>query len=135
MNGAHSILLAAGGTGGHVFPAIAVAEELMARGHKVSLATDARGAGLGNFVDGVAVYKISASGFREGLLAKAGAAISIGIGIMQARRLFRKLRPECVIGFGGYPSVPTMIAATSRNLPTIIHEQNAVLGRANRLVS
>ena len=135
MNGAHSILLAAGGTGGHVFPAIAVAEELMARGHTVSLATDARGAGLGKFVDGVAVYKISASGFREGLLAKAGAAISISIGIMQAQLLFRKLRPECVIGFGGYPSVPTMIAATSRKLPTIIHEQNAVLGRANRLVS
>lgn len=135
MTGGRSILLAAGGTGGHVFPAIAVTEELMARGHTVALATDARGTSLGKSLAGVDVHRISASGVRGGLLAKLGAAVSIGVGVLQARRLFRKLRPECVIGFGGYPSVPTMIAATSRGLPTIIHEQNAVLGRANRLVS
>lgn len=135
MSSGHSILLAAGGTGGHVFPAIAVAEELTARGHTVALATDVRGTDLGKSLGGVDVHRISASGVRGGLLAKVGAAVSIGIGVLQARRLFRKLRPECVIGFGGYPSVPTMIAATSRGLPTIIHEQNAVLGRANRLVS
>ena len=135
MTGGRSILLAAGGTGGHVFPAIAVAEELMARGHTVALATDARGTNLGKLLAGVDVHQISASGVRGGLMAKMSAAVSIGVGVLQARRLFRKIRPECVIGFGGYPSVPTMIAATSRGLPTIIHEQNAVLGRANRLVS
>ena len=135
MTGGRSILLAAGGTGGHVFPAIAVAEELMARGHTVALATDARGTNLGKSLAGVDVHRISASGVRGGLMAKMNAAVSIGVGVLQARRLFRKIRPECVIGFGGYPSVPTMIAATSRGLPTIIHEQNAVLGRANRLVS
>jgi UDP-N-acetylglucosamine--N-acetylmuramyl-(pentapeptide) pyrophosphoryl-undecaprenol N-acetylglucosamine transferase len=135
MTGGRSILLAAGGTGGHVFPAIAVAEELMARGHTVALATDARGTNLGKSLVGVDVHQISASGVRGGLMAKMSAAVSIGVGVLQARRLFRKIRPECVIGFGGYPSVPTMIAATSRGLPTIIHEQNAVLGRANRLVS
>ena len=135
MTGGRSILLAAGGTGGHVFPAIAVAEELMARGHTVALATDARGTNLGKSLAGVDVHQISASGVRGGLMAKMSAAVSIGVGVLQARRLFRKIRPECVIGFGGYPSVPTMIAATSRGLPTIIHEQNAVLGRANRLVS
>lgn len=135
MTGGRSILLAAGGTGGHVFPAISVAEELMARGHTVALATDARGTNLGKSLAGVEVHRISASGVRGGLMAKMNAAVSIGVGVLQARRLFRKIHPECVIGFGGYPSVPTMIAATSRGLPTIIHEQNAVLGRANRLVS
>ena len=135
MTAGRSILLAAGGTGGHIFPAIAVAEELIARGHTVALATDARGTGLGSSLAGVDVHRISASGVSGGLMAKVSAAVSIGVGVLQARRLFRKLRPGCVIGFGGYPSVPTMIAATSRGLPTIIHEQNAVLGRANRLVS
>lgn len=135
MTGGRSILLAAGGTGGHVFPAIAVADELIARGHTVALATDARGTDLGKSLGDVDVHRISASGVRGGLISKVGAAVSIGVGVLQARRLFRKLRPECVIGFGGYPSVPTMIAATSRGLPTITHEQNAVLGRANRLVS
>ena len=135
MTAGRSILLAAGGTGGHIFPAIAVAEELIARGHTVALATDARGTGLGRSLAGFDVHRISASGVSGGLMAKVSAAVSIGVGVLQARRLFRKLRPGCVIGFGGYPSVPTMIAATSRGLPTIIHEQNAVLGRANRLVS
>ena len=135
MTVGHTILLAAGGTGGHIFPAVAVAEELMARGHTVALATDARGINFGKPLVGVDIHRISASGVHGGLIAKMCAAVSIGIGILQARRLFQKLRPECVIGFGGYPSVPTMIAATSRGLPTIIHEQNAVLGRANRLIS
>jgi UDP-N-acetylglucosamine--N-acetylmuramyl-(pentapeptide) pyrophosphoryl-undecaprenol N-acetylglucosamine transferase len=133
--GGHSILLAAGGTGGHVFPAIAVAEELMKRGHTVALATDARGTNLGNSLPGVDVHRISASGVRGGIVAKISGVLSIGLGVLQARGLFRKIRPDCVIGFGGYPSVPTMVAAASRGLPTIIHEQNAVLGRANRLVS
>lgn len=135
MTGNRHILLAAGGTGGHIFPAIAVAEELMKRGHTVSLATDARGTNLGSSLPGVDVHRISASGVRGGVLDKVKGVVSIGIGVLQARRLFRKLRPACVIGFGGYPSVPTMVAAASRGLPTIIHEQNAVLGRANRLVA
>lgn len=133
--GGRNILLAAGGTGGHIFPAIAVAEELMKRGHTVSLATDARGTNLGSTLPGVDVYRISASGVRGGVIAKVKGVASIGLGVLQARRLFRNLRPACVIGFGGYPSVPTMVAAASRGLPTIIHEQNAVLGRANRLVA
>lgn len=135
MTGGCTILLAAGGTGGHVFPAIAVAEELIKRGHTVALATDARGTNLGNSLPEVDVHRISASGIRGGIFAKLSGVIAIGIGVIQARRLFRKIRPDCVIGFGGYPSVPTMVAAASRGLPTIIHEQNAVLGRANRLVS
>jgi UDP-N-acetylglucosamine:LPS N-acetylglucosamine transferase len=135
MTASRHIMLAAGGTGGHVFPAIAVAEELMGRGYTVSLVTDARGTDIGNTLSGVEVHRISASGIRGGVVAKIRGVVAIGVGVVQARRLFRKFRPECIIGFGGYPSVPTMVAATSRGLPTIIHEQNAVLGRANRLVS
>ncbi len=132
---AKHIVLAAGGTGGHIFPAIAVAEELLARGYRVSLVTDKRGKGFGDRLDDVAVYRISASGVGGGVVAKLRGAASIGVGILQARRLFARLKPACVVGFGGYPSVPTMVAATSRGLPTVIHEQNAVLGRANRLVA
>ncbi len=132
---AKHIVLAAGGTGGHIFPAIAVAEELLARGYRVSLVTDKRGKGFGNRLEDVALYRISASGVGGGLAAKLRGAASIGVGILQARRLFARLKPACVVGFGGYPSVPTMVAATSRGLPTVIHEQNAILGRANRLVA
>ncbi|MGB0630308.1 MAG: undecaprenyldiphospho-muramoylpentapeptide beta-N-acetylglucosaminyltransferase [Alphaproteobacteria bacterium] len=129
------IMLAAGGTGGHIFPAIAVAEALLARGYTVSLITDARGMDLGSVLPEVTVHRISASGIGGGVVAKVKAVLSIGIGVVQARRLFRKFRPRCIVGFGGYPSVPTMLAATLYGLPTVIHEQNAVLGRANHLVA
>lgn len=135
MSGSRHIFLAAGGTGGHIFPAIAVAEELLGRGYTVSLVTDSRGTDLGRTLPDVAVHRISASGIRGGVLAKVSGVFSIGMGVLQARRLFSNYRPGCVVGFGGYPSVPTMVAATTRGLPTIIHEQNAVLGRANHLVS
>lgn len=129
------VVLAAGGTGGHIFPAIAVAEELLARGYDVSLVTDRRGQGFGNALPQVAVHRIRASGIGKGIVGKASSAASIALGTMQARRLLAKLKPVCVVGFGGYPSVPTMLAATSRGIATMIHEQNAVLGRANRLVA
>jgi len=135
MTGSGHIMLAAGGTGGHIFPAIAVAEALLSRGYTVSLITDARGMDLGSVLPDVAVHRISASGIGGGVVAKAKAVLSIGIGVIQARRLFRKFRPRCIVGFGGYPSVPTMLAATTRGLPTVIHEQNAVLGRANHLLA
>ncbi len=129
------VVLAAGGTGGHIFPAAAVAEELIARGYAVSLVTDRRGQGFGAGQPDVAVHRISAAGVGRGLLGKLSSAASIALGTWEARRLLARLRPVCVVGFGGYPSVPTMLAATARGLPTVIHEQNAVLGRANRLVA
>ncbi|MEX2453315.1 MAG: undecaprenyldiphospho-muramoylpentapeptide beta-N-acetylglucosaminyltransferase [Rhodospirillaceae bacterium] len=135
MSRAPHVVLAAGGTGGHIFPAIAVAEELLARGYEVSLVTDRRGQGFGSALPQVAVHRIRASGIGRGIVGKLSSAASIAAGVLQARRLLTRLRPVCVVGFGGYPSVPTMIAATSRGIPSIVHEQNAVLGRANRLVA
>ena len=135
MTGDSHIMLAAGGTGGHIFPALAVAEEMLHRGYRVSLVTDSRGVDLGRTLSEVQVHRINASGIRGNILQKVSGFLSISIGVLQARRLFSRHRPQCVIGFGGYPSVPTMLAATLSKLPTIIHEQNAVIGRANRLVA
>jgi UDP-N-acetylglucosamine--N-acetylmuramyl-(pentapeptide) pyrophosphoryl-undecaprenol N-acetylglucosamine transferase len=129
------ILLAAGGTGGHVFPAAALARELKARGREVALVTDARGERYDETFAGFAVHRV-ASGTPTGrdLLGRAAAVGAIAKGVLQARGLFRRLRPAAAIGFGGYPSLPTMMAALGR-LPTAIHEQNAVLGRVNRLIA
>ena len=129
------VMLAAGGTGGHIFPAIAVAESLMERGYRVSIIADSRGVILGSYLPEVIVHRISASGFGGNVIAKAKSILSMGIGVVQAHLLIRSYRPCCIVGFGGYPSVPTMVAATTRSLPTVIHEQNALLGRANQLLA
>jgi UDP-N-acetylglucosamine--N-acetylmuramyl-(pentapeptide) pyrophosphoryl-undecaprenol N-acetylglucosamine transferase len=127
------IVLAAGGTGGHVFPAEALARELLGRGLRVVLMTDQRG---GKFSDDlpIPVYRTRASSLGKGVIGKARSIIEMGIGVWQAGRRLRKLRPAAVVGFGGYPSVPTLYAAAQMNIPIILHEQNAVMGRANRLM-
>lgn len=133
MTGGRHVALAAGGTGGHLFPAMAVAQELDRRGYRVTLATDARGE---RYATGLAdVRRVSSGGSGGGLGAKVGAGFAICVGFVEAWLLLRRLDPAGVVGFGGYPSVPTMLAAIARRLPTLIHEQNAVLGRANRLVA
>lgn len=130
------ILLAAGGTGGHMFPAEALAEELVARGHRVALVTDARGKGFGDRQPAVEVHHISAGGLAgRGLAARMRGALQLAKGWLQARALLRRLRPEVVVGFGGYASVPTVFAAQRAGIKTVLHEQNAVLGRANRLLA
>ncbi|MEM6729308.1 MAG: glycosyltransferase, partial [Pseudomonadota bacterium] len=127
--------MAAGGTGGHMFPAQALAEEMLGRGWAVTLMTDARGARYtGAFPEAVEIETVSSATFaRGGVLAKAIVPFSITAGILAARRKFRALAPACVIGFGGYPSIPAMAAAWSLGLPRLIHEQNGVLGRVNQL--
>lgn len=127
------IVLAAGGTGGHVFPAEALARELLGRGLRVALFTDQRG---GKFSDDltIPVYRIRASALGKGLIGKIRSIVEMGIGVLQARRRLRKLKPSTVVGFGGYPSVPALYAATQLGIPIFLHEQNAVLGRANRLM-
>jgi UDP-N-acetylglucosamine--N-acetylmuramyl-(pentapeptide) pyrophosphoryl-undecaprenol N-acetylglucosamine transferase len=130
-----TFVLAAGGTGGHLFPAQALAERLVAEGAVVHLASDRRADAFAAAVPGVEICQISAGRIGGGALQSAYGIAETAIGIMQARRLLRRLDPEAVVGFGGYPSVPTMLAASQLGYPTAIHEQNAVLGRANRLLA
>jgi UDP-N-acetylglucosamine--N-acetylmuramyl-(pentapeptide) pyrophosphoryl-undecaprenol N-acetylglucosamine transferase len=127
------IVLAAGGTGGHVFPAEALARELLGRGLRVALFTDLRG---GRFSDDlpVAVYRIRASTLGKGLFGRLHSIAEMGIGVWQARRRLHKMKPAAVVGFGGYPSAPTLYAAAALGIPILLHEQNAVLGRANRVM-
>lgn len=127
-----TIVLAAGGTGGHIFPAEALAGELIGRGLKVALVTDRRGQAFGGKLPGVALHRIRAGRPGAGLIGKFTAACEMALGMLAARRILRALAPIAAIGFGGYPSVPTMLAASRLGLPTVIHEQNARIGRANR---
>jgi UDP-N-acetylglucosamine--N-acetylmuramyl-(pentapeptide) pyrophosphoryl-undecaprenol N-acetylglucosamine transferase len=125
------IVLAAGGTGGHVFPAEALARELLGRGLRAVLMTDLRGNRFSDDLD-VPTYRLRSSSLGKGVFGRLRSFITMGIGVLQAQRLLRKLRPAVVVGFGGYPSIPALYAATRINIPIILHEQNAVLGRANR---
>lgn len=130
------IVLAAGGTGGHVFPAEALASALEARGHRLALITDRRGATYGGVLSRIERHEIRAgSPVARGPLARALGAVNLLRGIGEAGRLLRRLMPHAVVGFGGYPSVPPVIAASRQGITCVIHEQNAVLGRANRLLA
>lgn len=130
------VVLAAGGTGGHMYPAQALARELIARGVDVVLVTDQRGGGFGPDLPQVQTYRISAGGVSgKSPLDRLVNLGRLAIGLIQARRLLRRLRAEVVIGFGGYPSVPTVLAAAQQDRRVVLHEQNAVLGRANRLLA
>lgn len=134
-----SIILAAGGTGGHIFPAESLAEELVAQGYEVAMITDRRfaqynSASYEGIIGKIPVHYIHAGSPGGSLVRKLRAGFDIGLGTWQARRIMAKLKPAAVIGFGGYPSFPTMLAATQLGLNTLIHEQNSVLGRANRFL-
>lgn len=128
------IVLTAGGTGGHVFPAEALAAELLERGYRLALVTDARGNRWGGTLGRLDTYSASAGQvLGRGLAGKAIGALRLLSGALQVRRLLSRLRPVAVVGFGGYASVPAVAAAVTSGIATVIHEQNAVLGRANRL--
>lgn len=128
-------VLAAGGTGGHLFPAQALAELLVSEGAAVYLATDRRADAFAAAVPGVEICRVGAGRLGGGPLQSAYGIAEMAVGVVQARHLLRRLDPDAVIGFGGYPSVPTMLAAARLGYPTAIHEQNAVLGRANRFLA
>lgn len=138
MNSAadNPILLAAGGTGGHVFPAEALAAELLRRGHRVGLVTDTRGKGFGQGLPELPLYRIPA-GTPSGrsIVGKLMSVVEIARGVIASLTLLGLTRPVAVVGFGGYPALPLLLAARLRKIPIVIHEQNAVLGRVNRLVA
>lgn len=129
------MVIAAGGTGGHMFPAQALAEAMLVKGWRVKLSTDARGARYtGGFPHSVEIEEVPAATFaHRGLLSKLAAPFRILAGGARARRSMLKEKPDIVVGFGGYPSVPALLAAKMLKLPTVIHEQNGVLGKVNQL--
>jgi UDP-N-acetylglucosamine--N-acetylmuramyl-(pentapeptide) pyrophosphoryl-undecaprenol N-acetylglucosamine transferase len=128
-------VLAAGGTGGHMVPAAALAAELTRRGHHVALVSDARGVRFPGLFDGIQTHVLPAGRFAGGPLGYAKALREMWRGRAMARQLYRDHRPAAVIGFGGYPAMPALLAAFATGIPTAVHEQNAVLGRVNRLVA
>ena len=135
-----SFILAAGGTGGHMIPAHALGAELKARGHKVALVTDPRGARIPGLFDGIETHvlpagRLGAGRLMGGPLSWLRAVRGIMQGRAKARALYANFRPAAVVGFGGYPAFPALIAASSLRVPTVLHEQNAVLGRVNRLLA
>lgn len=128
-------MLAAGGTGGHLFPAMALAQELGRRGVVVDLVTDMRGDRYGTGFPARSVYQVPAATARSrSPLVLAGTAMTLARGVLAARSVLKKVRPKAIIGFGGYPTVPPMLAAAMMKIPSAVHEQNAVLGRANKML-
>jgi UDP-N-acetylglucosamine--N-acetylmuramyl-(pentapeptide) pyrophosphoryl-undecaprenol N-acetylglucosamine transferase len=129
-------VLAAGGTGGHLFPAQALAEALIARGWSIVLASDERVAGLAQDFPAERRIGLSAATYRPGdPLSMLRAAFAVTRGAGQARAAYREIGPNVVVGFGGYPSAPALVGALLDRRPTVIHEQNAVMGRANRMLA
>ena len=128
------ILLAAGGTGGHLFPAQALADTLQKRGAVIDLATDTRAAHFK--FPARAVHVIPSATLRgRNPIALARTAALLMLGTAKAWSMLGRVRPAVVVGFGGYPTVPPLMAATLRGIPTVLHEQNGVMGRANRLLA
>ncbi len=127
------LVIAAGGTGGHMFPAQALAEAMLAKGWRVKLTTDARGARyVGGFPHSVEIEQLKSATFsRGGIVGKLTAPFKLGSGVLSAMMKFRRDRPAVVVGFGGYPSFPAIAAAWLMKLPRMIHEQNGVLGKVN----
>lgn len=129
-------VVAAGGTGGHMFPAQALAEQLKLRGWRIALATDDRGALYADKFPADYQMALSAATAKTGdILGMMRASLTVGQGVLQAQKAFKNLDPAVVVGFGGYPSLPALLAAVAQKRPTVIHEQNAVLGRVNRFLA
>jgi UDP-N-acetylglucosamine--N-acetylmuramyl-(pentapeptide) pyrophosphoryl-undecaprenol N-acetylglucosamine transferase len=135
MTSQRHFVLAAGGTGGHMVPAAALAVELERRGHHVSLMSDERGVRFPGLFEGITTRILPAGRFAGGPLGWARAVSAMWRGRAMAMQLFRAQRPAAVIGFGGYPALPALLAAHAAGIPSVIHEQNAVFGRVNRLLA
>lgn len=125
------VLISAGGTGGHMSPASAMATALIEKGVRVELVTDNRGQKYTKMFPEVKVHVVKSGTAHAGILGKVKGALNLARGIMQGFSLVKNLKPDVVIGFGGYPSVPAVLAAQLLGIPTGLHEQNAILGKAN----
>lgn len=136
MNSSLSVMLAAGGTGGHLFPAFALAEELSRRGVAVDLITDMRGDRYGSGFPARNIYQVPAATLSgRSPIAVSKTALALARGTKASHAILGKVRPSAVIGFGGYPTFPPLVAARLRGIPSAVHEQNAVLGRANKMLA
>jgi UDP-N-acetylglucosamine--N-acetylmuramyl-(pentapeptide) pyrophosphoryl-undecaprenol N-acetylglucosamine transferase len=136
MGGGAPILLTAGGTGGHMFPAEALAAALLKRGRRVMLVTDKRGQGFGDRLPEVEIQRIEAAALAGKRLAdRVNGLVRLTQGYFESRKILRWIKPALAVGFGGYASVPAMLAASHARVPLLLHEQNAVMGRANRLLA
>lgn len=129
------ILLSAGGTGGHMFPATALTKDLLSRGFRVELVTESRGKKFTEGFGDIPIHIIQSGTLKAGMIGKIRGVAGLGIGIVQSMKLLKTLKPEVVVGFGGYPSFPAVYAAQKMKVHTIIHEQNAILGRANAMLA
>ena len=136
MNSRCPVMVAAGGTGGHLFPAAALSHALIARGMEVHLVTDERAGNFSRDFPAHAIHKVVAATPSSGAFySRATAIFTLSRGTVAARRLVKQIRPRVAIGFGGYPTVPPMLAATQLRVPALLHEGNAVIGRANRFLA
>jgi UDP-N-acetylglucosamine--N-acetylmuramyl-(pentapeptide) pyrophosphoryl-undecaprenol N-acetylglucosamine transferase len=130
------IMLAAGGTGGHLFPAESLARELKDRGCKVELVSDDRVADFADSFPADRIHQITSGTVTgSGLASKARGVLKLARGVWQCRSLVNRIQPMAAVGFGGYPTVPPILAASMLGIPCVLHEQNAVMGRANRFLA
>ncbi|MGH6846888.1 MAG: undecaprenyldiphospho-muramoylpentapeptide beta-N-acetylglucosaminyltransferase [Methylocella sp.] len=136
MSGRRLVVVAAGGTGGHLFPAAALSHTLAARGLEVHLVTDERAMKYSGDFPAHAIHKVAAASPSGGtIVSRTAAVLTLVWGTVAARGLIKRIQPRAVIGFGGYPSVPPVLAAAQLRVPTLLHEGNAVIGRANRFLA
>ncbi len=131
-----TVLLSAGGTGGHLFPAQALAQELRRRGWTIHLATDPRAKRFAADFEADETHIVRSATFAgKSPIALAKTFLTLAGGYFAARRLIGQIKPDVAVGFGGYPTVPPLLAAIHKKVPSILHEQNAILGRANRFLA
>ncbi len=135
MPDSYFILISAGGTGGHMSPASALARDLLGRGYRVELVTDDRGLQFSSMFEGIKTHVIKSGTLGSGFKAKVIGLVKLITGILHGFRLVRNLKPDLVVGFGGYPSFPGVFAAQKLGIPTILHEQNAIIGKANAMLA
>ncbi|MAE52471.1 MAG: undecaprenyldiphospho-muramoylpentapeptide beta-N-acetylglucosaminyltransferase [Micavibrio sp.] len=129
------IILSAGGTGGHMTPARALGHDLLSRGFRVEVITDTRGERFSSIFEGMPMHVVKAGTLGKGIMGKVKGLGNLGLGILKAGKILRRMKPVVVVGFGGYPSVPAVYAAQKMGIPTIIHEANAIMGRANDMLA